>query len=236
MSRTRKRASVGRMAALLVMFATLAYAQTTNAPTSAQPEVNYQFDRPGLSVPRFTLSVREDGSGRYQADEAPVSGTNTAARHIDRTMNLSQPTVEAIFKMARSLDHFNIPCASKAKNIADTGKKTLSYAASDAQGTCTYNFSENKNVTSLTEMFTAIAFTMDEGRRLEFLHRYDRLGLDAEMETLLHEYEAKRALELQTISATLMSLANDEALMQRVRTRAVKLLELSGDKNQVSSR
>ena len=33
-------------------------------------------------------------------------------------------------------------------------------------------------------MFLAIAFTMDEGRKLEFLHRYDRLGLDAEMNSL----------------------------------------------------
>lgn len=223
-----RRVSAASLAALFAFAAAPARAQTSSAPTASQPEVSYQFDRPGLSVPRFILSVREDGSGRYQADEAAVSGTNSPGKHIDRSLNLSQPTVATIFKMARSLDHFNTPCASRAKNVADTGKKTLSYTGSDASGTCTYNFSENKNVTSLTDMFTAIAFTIDEGRRLEFLHRYDRLGLDAEMETLLQEYEAKRAMELQTISATLTSLANDDALMERVRTRAVKLLEMSG--------
>ncbi len=223
-----RRLSAASIVVLFAIAAAPACPQAASASTGAQPEVSYQFDRPGLSVPRFILSVREDGNGRYQADEAAVSGTNAAGKHIDRTLTLSQPTAATIFKMARALDHFNTPCASRAKNVADTGKKTLSYAGSDASGTCTYNFSENKNVTSLTEMFTAIAFTMDEGRRLEYLHRYDRLGLDAEMETLLHEYEAKRAMELQTISATLMSLANDDALMERVRTRAVKLLELSG--------
>lgn len=223
-----RRVSAGSIVVLFAIAAAPACPQTTSASTGTQPEVSYQFDRPGLSVPRFILSVREDGNGRYEADEAAVSGTNAAGKHIDRTLTVSQPTAATIFKMARSLDHFNTPCASRAKNVADTGKKTLSYAGSDASGTCTYNFSENKNVTSLTDMFTAIAFTMDEGRRLEYLHRYDRLGLDAEMETLLQEYEAKRAMELQTISATLMSLANDDALMERVRTRAVKLLELSG--------
>src|SRR6202012_2560922 len=118
----------------------------------------------------------------------------------------------------------------------DTGKKTLSYSGPDAQGTCTYNFSEDKNVTWLSDTFTAIAFTIDEGMRVDFLHRFDRFGLDAEMETLAHEYEAKRPLELQTISSTLMSIINDEDLMQRVRTRAARLLEQSGEKVQVSSR
>lgn len=210
--------------------------QNTSAAPPAQSEVSYQFDRPGLSVPRFTLSIKEDGSGRYQADEAPVSGTGVPGKHIDRTMNISQPTTATIFKMARSLDRFNTDCASKAKNIANTGKKTLSYSGPDGQGTCTFNFSENKNLMSLIDMFTAIAFTMDEGRRLDFLHRFDRLGLDAEMETLAHEYEAKRALELQTISSTLMSIISDEDLMQRVRTRAQRLLEQSGEKVQLSSR
>ncbi len=134
-----------------------------------------------------------------------------------------------IFKTARSLNHFNMTCASKAKNIADTGNKTLSYSGPDGRGACTYNFSENKGVMVLTDMFEAIAFTMDTGRRLEFLHRYDRLGLDAEMETLTHEVEQKRALELGTISDTLTSLASDDSVLQRVRIRAEKLLELANN-------
>lgn len=224
----------------LVMICMGARAQTSAAaetpadtPKATQPEVSFQFDRPGLSVPRFTLLIREDGSGFYKAEEAPVSGAGaalqaTAGKHVDRAITVSPSTVATIFKTARSLDHFNLECASKAKNIADTGKKTLSYSGSDGRGTCTYNYSENKSVASLTDTFQAIAFTLDEGRRLDYLHRYDRLGLDAEMETLAHEHEAKRALELGTISSTLSSLANDDALMQRVRTRAVKLLDQAG--------
>ncbi len=97
-------------------------------------------------------------------------------KHIDRSITLSPATTEKIFKTARALDFFNIECASKAKNIANTGDKTLSYAGSDGKGSCGYNYSDNKNVSMLTDMFLAIAFTMDEGRRLEFLHRYDRSG------------------------------------------------------------
>ena len=232
---------IGVGVCLLAMSAGVCAAQTApmaaDASKSSQPEVSFHFERPGLAVPRFTLLIREDGTGTYQAEEAPVSSGNaalqpTTGKHIDRAINLSQPTVANLFKTARSLDHFNIECASKAKNIADTGKKTLTYSGTDGHGSCTYNYSENKSVMSLTDTFQAIAFTLDEGRRLDYLHRYDRLGLDAEMESLAHEHDMKRALELGTIAPTLTSLANDDALMQRVRTRAVKLLDQTNDKKQ----
>jgi hypothetical protein len=211
-----------------------AFAQTAEPSTTASAktpaEVSFQFDRTGLPVPRFTLRLREDGTGSYQADQAEIAATATsmrgqAARHVDRPINLSQGTLAKIFKEARALNHFNIECASKAKNIADTGKKTLSYTGADGSGSCTYNYSENKTVDTLTNTFLSIAYTLDEGRRLEFLHRYDRLGLDAEMISFAQELEAGRALELGTISPVLAAIADDTAVIQRVRLKAQKMLD-----------
>ncbi len=208
---------------------------SSDPPIQTQPEVSFQFDRPGLAVPRFTLRVQEDGTGSYQADEVAGSSSNASMRveatekHVDRALTLTPGTVKKIFTAARALDHFNVECASKAKNIADTGKKTLSYVGADGRGSCVYNYSENKNVQILTDTFLAIAFTLDEGRKLEFLHRYDRLGLDAETITLVEEVDAGHAIELETISPTLTAIAGDTAVMQRVRLRAAKLLEQAKD-------
>ena len=207
---------------------------TAAAKTPA--EVSFQFDRTGLPVPRFTLRLREDGTGRYEADQGEIPATansmrGQAAQHIDQSINLTSATVSKIFKAARSLNHFDVECASKAKNIADTGKKTLSYSGPDGSGSCSYNYSENKNVDTLTNTFLAIAYTMDEGRKLEFLHRYDRLGLDAEMTNLSQEVQEGRALELGTISPTLASIADDTALIQRVRLKAAKMLEQAATEN-----
>jgi len=222
---------------LLIAITATCAAQTNSPAPSATPEVSFQFERAGLPVPKFTIVVHADGTGTYRGEEAPVSGgARTAAlqpaspgRPIDRPIKLSAPTVETIFKTARSVDHFNIPCASKAKNIADTGKKTLSYSGPDGQGSCVYNYSENKSVTQLTDTFQAIAFTMDEGRKLDFLHRYDRLGLYSEMDVLIHEVQEKRALEVGNIAPSLTAIVADEALMQKVRERAAKLLAQSND-------
>jgi hypothetical protein len=223
------------LGSVLVVCTTFAFAGQTSAPAAdvsaaKQAEVSFQFDRTGLPVPRFTLRIREDGTGSYQADQAetPATATSTrgqAAQHIDRPINLTRGTVAKIFKAARAANHFNIDCASKAKNIADTGKKTLSYTGADGSGSCTYNYSENKIVDTLTNILLGIAFTLDEGRRLEFLHRYDRLGLDAEMISLTQEAEAGRALELGTIAPALAAIADDTAVIQRVRLRAQKMLE-----------
>ena len=105
------------------------------------------------------------------------------------------------------------------------GKKVLSYSGADGSGSCTFHYSQDKNVAMLAETFLSIAYTMDIGRKLEFEHRFDRLGLDAEMISLQHSVEDKSALELGTISATLSAIAKDVDLMQRVRVLAAKLLE-----------
>lgn len=222
------------LVAVLLVYRTSAFAGQIGDASKAAPEVSFQFDRPGLAVPHFKLTLREDGTGTYLADQAEMPATQTssrgqAAQHIDRQINLTQSTVTKIFKASRSLNYFNVECASKAKNIADTGKKILSYSGPDGSGSCQYNYSENKTVDMLTTTFLAIAYTMDEGRRLEFLHRYDRLGLDADIATLSQEVQEGRALELGTISPTLISIADDTAIIQRVRLKASKLLEESGE-------
>ena len=218
----------GLSTVLILSSAMLFAGQAAESKTPA--EVIFQFERPGLSVPSFTIRLREDGTGSYQAEQAERAATGTlprreAAQHIDRTLQLSAATVAKIFKAARELHYFDTACASKAKNIADSGKKALSYTGGDGHGSCVYNYSENKSVEMLGSTFIAIAYTMDEGRKLEFLHRYDRLGLDAEMITLTQEADEGRALEFGTISQTLSAIADDMAVMERVRLRAIKLLD-----------
>ena len=198
-------------------------------PTKA---VRFDFDRPGMPVPKYSLTISADGSAKYEGVAVPASS------HVDASLPaqpfavpanravISNATLHKVFSLAKSAKYFNTACASKAKNIADTGNKTLTYTGSDGAGTCTYNYSENTNVEALTEIFQGIAETMDEGRQLDYLQRYDRLGLDAAIAFLAQEVTEGRALELGTIAPTLHSLADDAQVMDRVRARANTLLGL----------
>jgi hypothetical protein len=235
---------------LLLSLAAVSPAQTTapagpanSAGASAvSSEVSFQFERAGLAVPKYAIVLHEDGTGTYFAEFAPVStgggamGVSTATKPLSQPLRISSPTTQMIFSAARALDRFNIPCESKAKNIADTGKKTLSYTGADGQGSCVYNYSENKSIAQLTDTFQAISQTMDEGRKLEFLHRFDRLGLYSEMDVLSHEVEEKRVLELGNIAPALRSIVADEALMQKVRERAAHLLAAAQEATPASAK
>ena len=189
--------------------------------------VTFQFDRPGLHIPKYSFQLHEDGTVDYHAEEviaAPPNGP-VETKPIDHRLTITHSTANTVFKTARALDHFNLTCESTAKNIAKTGNKTLIYKAADGTGQCTYNYSENKDVQLLTDIFQSLAYTQDEGRKLDFLHRFDRLGLDAETTELVQALKDHRAIEIGTISASLQSLVDDTAVMLRVRQRAATLLE-----------
>jgi hypothetical protein len=211
--------------------------QTAGSATAAaqKPTVTFQFDHAGLSVPRYTIVLREDGSGSYHAEEVERRSADSAVqqvsvKQVDSPLTVSFDTAAKIFATARSLNRFNMFCGTKAKNIAETGQKILSYAGPEGNGTCTYHYSDDKNVTVLTNMFYAISYTLEVGRRLDFERRFDRLGLDAELLSLEQAVQEKNALELTNIAPTLNAIAGNVDLMQRVRTRASKLLENSAAK------
>ncbi len=211
--------------ALLIPFAfgpSLIAQQTpaTQVATNSKAEVRFDFERPGMPVPKFTLELNEDGAGTYVAEDVSPQ----ASQEVHREFVLTAATTSKIFGLVRAVQLSPEVCGSKAKNIADTGKKTLAYTDSGTTVSCAYHYSENKDVRELTDIFQGIAETMDMGRHLDFLHRFDRLGLNDEIASLEQEISAGQALEIGTIASSLRSIASDAEVMQRVRTRANALL------------
>lgn len=180
-------------------------------------------------MPEYKLIIHDDGSGSY-AGEALLPPTrygpaqSSSAAPFQRDLRLAPATTARIFDLAAQLNHFNRSCASKAKNIADTGTKIISYSGPDGSGSCTYNYTEIKELVALTEMIQGITETLDEGRELDRLHRYDRLGLDAAMTFLDQEAAAGRALDLETIGDSLRAIAGDSDVLARVRAKANAML------------
>jgi hypothetical protein len=205
-------------------------AAVAGSPVEAQPavanaaeaRVTFQFERAGVMVPQFLFAVDEGGNASYVAEEAQPYG---AAQHVEQKMVLTRATTSRIFALARSSDRFNLACASLAKNVADLGRKTLRYTGPEGDGACVFNFSEDKNVMELSNLFQKIARTLEEGRKLDSDHRFDRLGLDEDTAMLVEDVDAGRAIELNVIARTLRSIAADSEVLERVRGRAASLLQ-----------
>ncbi len=195
--------------------------------------LTFSLERKGLPVPSYSFILGMDGSATYRvayppevAKYSPYAATAVAAPPTNMTMQvkLSPATTAMLFEKVRGTDGFRKPCASKAKNIADTGVKTLTYVSAGGTATCTYNYTEEKAILALTTSFQSIALTLDEGRKLEAKHRFDRLALDPESDYLVKAVKAGNATELGTIAPVLQSLVDDPQVLERVRQRAAELL------------
>jgi hypothetical protein len=96
---------------------------------------------------------------------------------------------------------------------------------SDAWSACTFNYSDDKALMDAVAGFQAIAATMQTGARLQHAHRYDRLALDADMDSLGEAVKNGTAIELENIAPVLQSIVDDERVIDRARRKAARLLQ-----------
>ena len=218
--------------ALLVIFAPTV---GLSAQPAAEPVLSFHFERAGIPVPVYTFTLHPDGSGTYAASYVSSTPTSKYSPYpvaasvpveTSRPITVSPKTTALLFEHLRSNEHLQ-NCESRIKNIANTGAKTITYTGPEGSAHCTYNYTENKSVAAIAETFQGIAETLDEGRKIEQTHRFDRLGLDHELSVLADNVREGRALEVATIALVLQSLVDDNQVMDRVRKRAAGLLEAS---------
>jgi len=200
-----------------------AYAQ---APAPGDPTFQMDFSNPGLSPPQWTLTLHPDGTGHFRsqagkASDAAMHGIATPV--VDREIQVSAAYAARIFAVAARHRWFNEGCESHLK-VAFQGWKTLTYTGSQSQGSCTFNFSKDKEIEDLGDSLEGVAESVFEGARLELLLQHDRLGLDAEMEFLTQAVGDGRAQQIGVIRDILERLSEDDSVLERVRKRAKMLL------------
>ena len=198
----------------------------------ADPVVQVDFSNPGLTPSHWTLIIHPDGSGHFRSEWGNVTATvpqtsdstRLDAPDQDRDILLSAQFSERLFQTARSYRWFNVDCESHRK-VAFQGWKKLSYEGPEGQGSCKFNYSEDKRIQALGDSLVSVANTILEGARLEVLLQHDRLGLDKEMEYLIEAQGDGRVQQIYAIRGILARLADDPGVMERVRKRARLLLD-----------
>ncbi len=211
-----------RRGALLFAFAAFLIAMAAQA--SAAPALKWTVvelsmkPRSDDAVPAWTVRLQADGAGTYS--ESGVSDSKPTP------LTVSAATLERL----RAGEHAakTGKCETRSKNIAQTGEKTIRYVDGDRTLECTFNYSEDAGLMGAMATFQAIAETMQRGERLEHDLRYDRLGLDAEMEALVAAKQNGSAIEIENIAPVLQALVQDDRVIDRVRRRAARLLQDSG--------
>lgn len=201
--------------------------QSGSGADSAGAVFEVDYTNPGLTPSHWVLTLNPDGTGHFWSEKE--NGPRTAVegqpppQAVDRDIKVSAEFAQHVFESARQHKLFSMECESHMK-VAFQGWKKLSYRGPEGQGSCGFNYSKDQQLQALGESLVAVAETILEGSRLEWLLRYDRLGLDREMDYVMDGSADGRLQELGTIRGTLERLAEDESVLERVRKRARMLL------------
>ncbi len=198
----------------------------------AGPVVQADYTNPALNPSHWTLILHPDGSGHFRSERGNANSEASpgsdppqmVAPDQDRDVHLSAQFAKRVFRAARDRRWFSEECESHMK-VAFQGWKRLSYTGPEGQGSCAFNYSNDKEIQALGNSMVAVADTILEGARLELLLQHDRLGLDAEMEYVTEAAGDGRMEQICAIRGILERLAGDPAVMERVRKRARVLLE-----------
>jgi len=133
-----------------------------------------------------------------------------------------------VFDLAKRAHYFEVDIGSKKKGLASTGVKTLTYKDGEKTSQGSYNYSSNPAVQELTNLFQNLSSTLEFASRLDYYHRYQKLALDDELKRMEEMAKRDSLEDLAAIAPILQQIAGDASLINPVRTRAQRLLELAG--------
>jgi len=192
----------------------------------ALPIVTYEVFWEAATPQAYTITVQPTGKARYTSRNPtkPPDSNGPQDEDYELEFNVSQAGSEKIFALSRQAGYFNGDFDYKKHAVASTGKKTLSYADIDRRFHTTYNWSENPAIDQLTRLFGGISNTIEHGRRLQFLRRFDKLGLEAELKGMEEMAQNQNLSEIQVIAPLLQNIANDSSVLNIARQRARRLL------------
>ena len=219
---------------LLSLLLTLGVARLTAqtpAPTQVPPSptparIVYTFDHPQLQPSHYTITIDETGTGRFASQPGPVSDPSDGVlpAPVDRPIQLDDSLRAGLFHYARAHNFFQTHCTHDQSSLAFTGNKTFFYTGPDGAGSCSFVWAADPALQSISDQLGSVAFTLEEGRRLDVEFRHDRLGLDAELASLQDAVKDRRAAGLPNIADQLHAIAENQQVMDRARKRALALL------------
>jgi len=194
---------------------------------AAEPAtVSFSLDFPGSDPEHYSISVQSDGRASYECS-APISADSDDRENYRRDFSLSDATRARIFDLAAQAKYFSGKVDSGKQKLANTGAKKLSYKDGQRDFTAAYNYSPLSAVQQLTTLFQSISATLEFGRRLDHLHRYQKLALDDELKRMEEQARHGDLVELQAVKPILQEIYADSSVINVVRARAQRIIEMA---------
>jgi hypothetical protein len=212
---------------IVLLYSFFMFAQHQEEPFhAAEPTVIFDQYWEAATPQNFTITQRASGAAKYASRNPTRTSQGEEAADPDYLLEftMSPANRDRVFTLAKTLNYFNGNFDYKHK-AAFTGTKTMIYADPVRYFKTSYNYSENKDIDELTRLFQGISNTVEHGRKLQFVRRFDKLGLERELKGMEELARNGYLAEIQIIAPTLQSIANDSSVLHMARERAQRLLE-----------
>jgi hypothetical protein len=191
--------------------------------------VTFTLDFPGSDPEHYSISVHSDGHANFEC-LARTSPDSDQRESYQSEVDFSPATRARIFELAAQAHYFEGKIDSGNRKLAFTGAKTLVYSDGQHTSRAEFNYSSLPPVQQLTVLFQSVAATLDYGRRLVYYHRYQKLALDDELKRMETQARDNELNELQAVEPILQAIFDDASVMNVVRARAQRLVELGKSK------
>jgi len=193
--------------------------------SASVPTVSFELDWKVADPQWYQITVDQNGQATYES-RPRAADNQPAGEPYNLHFIMSQPTRTRIFQIASALHDFQGNFETRAK-IAQTGKKTLTFRQGTKENKTTLNYSDNSEMNELISLFQKMSTTFETAQKLDYDMRFDKLGLDRDLKSLVQLDKDNQLAELQVIAPTLERIANDPSIMNIARQKAKQLLERS---------
>jgi hypothetical protein len=212
------------LATFLMIALTLCLAAHGQQPTAS---VSFRLDFPGADPSHYEIVIASDGQGSYISN-GRFDDQSDPADAAPLQFVVSENIRKQIFDLAKKSHYFTGKVDSGQKNIANTGAKTLAYKDASHSSQATFNYSMLQPIAQLTSIFQNLSNTMEFGRRLVYLHKYEKLALDDQLKRMEEMQRGNSLGDVGAIAPVLKDIANDSSVMNVSRARALRLLATAG--------
>lgn len=216
----------------IITSALVARAQSQTPIAGTIPILTFTLDFPGSQPDHYSIRIPSTGPAQYQSSGRvsadPSAESDSAADPVDNfdfDFIIAADTRQRIFDLAAKAEYFKKGVASHRKDMAFTGKKTLTYKDQQRNGESTYNFTTIPAVTELTTLLQNLAATLEFGHRLQYDRRYQKLALDEELKHMEEMARDNELSDVRAIQPVLEQIVADPSVINVTRARAQRLLD-----------
>ena len=193
---------------LILLLGNLASAEGDSA------RITYTKEFPGSQPEYVAISVQESGQASYRTapDEQPVE------------VQLSPESTREIFALARKLNSFQGASLESNRKVAQMGKKTFAFEHGSERHAASFNHTENPDAVALNALFERLARTEWHRDRLEYLLRFDRLGVVKELLLLESDLDQRELVEPALLLPVLEKARSNRSLVNVAQERAAGIV------------